>query len=140
MLLIAHGESMCQAWHKASGLSTHRSGDILGWQEHGPRQGLAGGLALGGCPTGLGRPVTDSGAFPVFWELAAGGSYPGPYLPRGKAGLGFRNLLVWFGSSLPGSQRRREEEGRGRGDRGDGGRVNRKGGEQDCEGKAGGQC
>lgn len=57
-----------------------------------------------GCPTGLGRPATDYGAFPDFWELAAGGSYPGPYLPRGKAGLGFRNLLFWFGSSLPGSQ------------------------------------
>lgn len=70
---------------------------------------------LGGCPTGLSSPVTDCGAFPVFWELAAGGSYPGPYLPRGKAGLGFRNLLVWFGSSLPGSQRRREEKRRGEG-------------------------
>lgn len=103
-------------------------------------------LLWGGIPLGrLGRLVTDCRAFPVLWELAAGVSYPCPYLPKGKAGLGLRNLLVWFGSSLPGSQGRmetrgwgggRKEEG-GRGNGGDGGRVSREGDEESCEGKAG---
>lgn len=102
---------MCQAWHKASGLSAHRSEDILAWYGHGQPQDLAGGPTFGGCPTRLDRLVTDCRAFPVLWELAAGVSYPCPYLPKGKAGLGLRNLLVWFGSSLPGSQGRMETQG-----------------------------
>jgi hypothetical protein len=126
VLLTAHGESTCQAWYKFQACQLTEVGTSwLGVYTDCSR--VLQVVLLLGVSHWLGQ-ATDCRAFPVFWELATGVSYPCPYLPKGggwarpqePVGLVWKLITrLWGKDGDPG-----EEEGR-RGDRGDRGRVHR---------------